>query len=315
MLRASICALAVLVSSGACAFTQSINQDELPVRYAVKSVGDLVYRPLAQDEEAARNKNKLDLYLPEGAHDFPVMLFIHGGAWVFGDKNQLGLYQHFASYWAKRGIGVVVANYRLSPGVTHPAHVQDVAKAFAWTRANIGRYGGDAKQIFVSGQSAGGHLVSLLATDETYLEAEGAKISDIKGVLTLSGVYTLPARIAAALPGVGGIPNGRDAVQARRAPFSSVFGNDPKIVRAAAPISHIHAGLPPFLVLYAQGDPKLLREMAVEFAGALEKQKQPVELVEAVDRNHISEIVLLGQKGDPVARAMTSFVKKHAKLP
>ena len=200
--------------------------------------------------------------------------------------------------------------------ITHDLGVVgDIADTVVVMQNGVVQEQGDVKQIFVSGQSAGGHLVSLLATDETYLKAEGAKISDIKGVLTLSGVYTLPARIAAALPGVGGIPNGKDGMQARRAPFSSVFGSDPKIVRAAAPISHIHAGLPPFLVLYAQSDPKLLREMAVEFAGALEKQKQPVELVEASDRNHISEIVLLGQKGDPVERAMTSFLKKHAKLP
>ncbi len=206
----------------------------LPAKYVVKEVRDIVYRPLAEGEDAAKNKNKLDLYLPEGVHDFPVMLFIHGGAWVFGDKEQFGLYHNLATYWARRGVGVVVANYRLSPGVKHPAHVQDVAKAFAWTKANIAKYGGDVHQLFVSGQSAGGHLVSLLATDESYLKAENAKISDIKGVLTLSGVYGLPASFArGGMAAATGVPAGHDGGQAKRTPFSSVFGSDPKVLKAA----------------------------------------------------------------------------------
>ncbi|HEV8058488.1 MAG TPA: alpha/beta hydrolase, partial [Gemmataceae bacterium] len=288
----------------------------LSAKYAVKEVRDLLYRPLAEGEDAAKNKNKLDLYLPEGVHDFPVMLFIHGGAWVFGDKDQFGLYHNLATYWARRGIGVVVANYRLSPGVKHPAHVQDVAKAFAWTKANIANYGGDVHQLFVSGQSAGGHLVSLLATDESYLKAEGAKINDIRGVLTLSGVYGLPASSAGGgLAAATGVPAGHDGGQAKRTPFSSVFGSDPKALQAAAPINHLRSGLPPFLVLYAQNDPKILRDMAVQFAAALKKTKQEVDLVEAPARNHITELVLIGQKDDPVAAAMTQFLRQHAKLP
>jgi acetyl esterase/lipase len=289
---------------------------ELPARFEVKQVSNIVYRPWAANEDASLNKNKLDLYLPVGCRDFPVMMFIHGGAWVFGDKNQLGLYQMLANYWAKRGIGVVVANYRLSPGVQHPAHIQDVAKAFAWINANIGGYGGDVHQLFVSGQSAGGHLVSLLATDESYLKAEGLALSDIKGVLTLSGVYNLPARYAASgLPAVAGMPTGRDAVQPRSMPFARVFGNDPKLVQQAAPMSHVHKGLPPFMVLFAQRDPKILREMAVEFSGALKKAGQSVDLVEAPGRNHFTEILFMGQKGDPVVAAMTGFLRTHAKIP
>jgi acetyl esterase/lipase len=306
---ASICALSLPSAA------ENRAKLELPAKFEVKEVENLVYRPLAEGEDPAKNKNKLDLYLPQGARDFPVMLFIHGGAWVFGDKEQLGLYHHLATYWARRGIGVVVANYRLSPGVKHPAHVQDVAKAFAWTKANLGSYGGDVGQLFVSGQSAGGHLVSLLATDESYLIAEGCRIADIRGVLTLSGVYNLPSRGPAG--GIGAVTGetGGATMPARRMPFSSVFGSDPKVVEAAAPARHVHAGLPPFLVLYAENDPKILREMAVEFAAALKNAKQKVDLVEAPNRNHISELIFLGQKDDPVAGAMEAFLRQYAKIP
>src|SRR5438067_2294542 len=102
-------------------------------------------------------KQKLDLYLPKGQKDFPVLFFVHGGSWRSGDR---GLYGKVASIFARNGVGMVVPSYRLSPKVKHPAHVEDVARAFAWTCKNIGSHGGRADQIFLCGHSAGGHLVS-----------------------------------------------------------------------------------------------------------------------------------------------------------
>src|SRR5438093_1573887 len=70
-------------------------------------------------------------------------------------------------------------------------NVEDVARAFAWTHKNIAKHGGDPANIFVCGHSAGGHLVSLLSTNPTYLRAHDLKISDIKGTIPLSGVFVL----------------------------------------------------------------------------------------------------------------------------
>ena len=268
MFHTLLLATSLLFASHASGDTKTVDRGELLPRFEVKEVQNLVYHPLADGEDATKNKNKLDVDLPQGVRNFPVIFFIHGGAWVFGDKNEFGLYHNLANYWARRGIGVVVANYRLSPGVKHPAHIQDVAKAFAWTKTHIAEYGGDVRQLFVSGQSAGGHLVSLLATDDSYLNAEGLKAADIHGVLTLSGVYGLPARFAA--PGLSGA--GGAGGKPGRVPFASVFGSDPKMLRDAAPVNHIHAGLPPFLVLYAQNDPKILRDMAAEFDAVLKRR-------------------------------------------
>src|SRR5438128_7600683 len=88
---------------------------------------------------------------------------------------------------AERGLVVVLPNYRLSPGVRHPEHIKDVAAAFAWTCRNAREYGGDTQQIFVAGHSAGGHLVSLLATDERYMNHQGQRRQDIRGVIGISG--------------------------------------------------------------------------------------------------------------------------------
>jgi acetyl esterase/lipase len=113
-------------------------------------------------------RQKLDLYVPKGAKDYPVLFFIHGGGWTAGSRSG---FDRIGRTFAKNGVGFVSTGYRLSPKVQHPAHIQDVAKGFAWTVANIGKHGGNAGAIFVSGHSAGGHLAALLATDDDYLKA------------------------------------------------------------------------------------------------------------------------------------------------
>src|SRR5438552_192064 len=80
---------------------------------------DIAYRI---DKDADRERHKLDVYVPKGRKDFPVLFFVHGGAWKSGNKSWYGALGHA---FAQVGIGVVVTNYRLSPQVKHPAHVED----------------------------------------------------------------------------------------------------------------------------------------------------------------------------------------------
>ena len=108
-------------------------------------------------------RHKLDILSrravpPEGA---PVLVYIHGGAWVMGDKRQQGI--PMMHELARRGWVCVAINYRLSPRATWPAHIVDCKRAVAWVREHIADYGGDPGFIAVSGGSAGGHLSSLLA--------------------------------------------------------------------------------------------------------------------------------------------------------
>src|SRR5262245_52773947 len=128
--------------------------------YEVKTVKNVAYY---DGDDQHKVKHKLDLYLPTGLKDFPMLLFVHGGAWLHGDKDfGFGFYGGLAKTYAKQGVGVAVTNYRLSPDVKHPEHVKDVARAFAWLHKNAGKHGGKADQLFICGHSAGGHLVSLL---------------------------------------------------------------------------------------------------------------------------------------------------------
>ncbi|HEV3235341.1 MAG TPA: alpha/beta hydrolase [Gemmataceae bacterium] len=255
--------------------------------YAVKAVRDVSYY---DGPDAHKTKHKLDLFLPKDKKDFPVLFFVHGGGWRHGDKDFLGIYSAIGNMFAEHGIGAVVINYRLSPEVMHPEHIKDVARAFAWTYKNIASYGGLKDNIFVSGHSAGGHLVSLLATDDEFLKSEGLKADVIKGVLAISGVYApLPERM-----------------------FQGVFGKDPEERKSAFPINHVHEGLPPFLILYGDRDFPGCDTMSCDFAKCLKEKKDDVNAVEIPKRNHFSIITSLPADDDPVGKAMLEFIAAHS---
>src|SRR6185436_3705682 len=128
----------------------------------VKTVKDISYRE-GPDDEAA--KHKLDIYLPQGNSNAPVLFFIHGGAWRTGDRSQ---YPPVGNRYAHEGYVTVVPSYRLAPKHPHPAQIEDVAAAFAWTVRHIAEYGGDTNRLYVGGHSAGGHLAALLTLDPKY---------------------------------------------------------------------------------------------------------------------------------------------------
>ena len=141
-------------------------------------------------------KNQLDVYVPDGgAMDLPVLFFVHGGSWAYGDRSDYALLGEAIA--DQEGYVTVIISYRLSdslhPEVTHPDHIVDVAKAFAWTVNNISSYGGDPEKIFALGHSAGAHLVTLLSTNTSYLETAGVTVDDIIGTIAFNiGIYDIP---------------------------------------------------------------------------------------------------------------------------
>jgi acetyl esterase/lipase len=264
---------------------RTAHADDAPKTYEVKTEKNIAYY---DGDDADEVKHKLDLYLPKDLKSFPVLFFVHGGAWIHGDKNFFGLYSRLAERFARHGIGVVVTNYRLTPKVMHPGHIKDVARAFAWTCKNIGKYGGNTEQLFVCGHSAGGHLVALLATDDSYLKAEDVKPTAIKGVIPVSGVLEVSDQL-----------------------FPAVFGKDPKVCKAASPLSHVREGLPPFLVLYADSDFPVCATTSKEFYDALKEKKCEAEALELKNRNHMSILTKVRDKDDPAGEAIEKFIRKR----
>lgn len=103
----------------------------------------------------------LDVYRPKEAElPLPVIVSIHGGAWVYGDKER---YQWYCMNLAQRGFVVVNFTYRLAPEFQFPASMEDTCMVFQWTVDHIAQYGGDAEHVFVVGDSAGGHMLGILS--------------------------------------------------------------------------------------------------------------------------------------------------------
>ncbi len=142
---------------------------------------DLAYGPSAAEA--------LDVFVPAGAADAPLHVFIHGGYWQAFEKHD---YSFVADGLVAAGAIVVVVNYALAPTVDMDEIVRQNRAAVAWTRRHAGDFGGDAERLYVSGHSAGGHLTAmLLATD--WPEFDGLPVDTIKGGLAISGLYDLEA--------------------------------------------------------------------------------------------------------------------------
>ncbi len=195
----------------------------------------------------ADKRQSLDIYLPSGSGNFPVLFFVHGGAWSSGEKETYGSVGYF---YAKKGYVTLVVDHRLSPQVIHPAHIEDVAKAFAWTKHTIANYGGDPNKVYLCGHSSGAHLVSLLVTNQKYLTKEGIDRSGIRGVVAISGIYSLGRNI-------------------NFAGYGYIFPTN-EAKKDASPINFIDRGTPPFLLLYADSDITTLGSQATNFNKALQ---------------------------------------------
>lgn len=251
--------------------------------FEVEVTKDVAY---CDGKDADPVRHRLDLYLPKGHKDYPVLLFIHGGGWRSGDKSK---FDKLGETFARHGVGTVIAGYRLTPQVQHPAHVQDVARAFAWTHRHIGKHGGRPDQIFVSGHSAGGHLVALLATDESYLKAEKLSLQAIKGAIPISGVYEItPGR------------------------WGGVFPREADGRREASPLHHVRENLPPFLILYGERDSQGFEQMAEDFCQALRKNKCAAASLKVKDRTHGSIVGNISNPDDAATQAMLAFIGKHS---
>jgi acetyl esterase/lipase len=281
--------------------------------------------------KGGNSRHVLDVFAPRGAKRAPVVLFVHGGTWMFGDKNFFGLYRGVGRYLARHGAVAVSVNYRLSPAVKHPAHVRDVARAFAWARAHVAEYGGDPDHIILCGHSAGGHLVALLATDETYLKDPALKLTSrdrqaVRGVIGVCGVYRIPGPdefkemaghiVARLVRPENGATRAKALVvpvllRASLAlnPFEMVFGNDRDVQTKASPLAHVRAGLPPFLIIYAEAEAPNLASMANEFTKALRAAGNKAEIRQFGGTRHNSILFNLTDDS-PVGKALLDFVER-----
>jgi acetyl esterase/lipase len=183
---------------------------------------------------------------PTGA---PVLVNIHGGAWVIGDKREQAL--PLLNELARRGWVTVTINYRLSPKATWPDHAVDCKRALVWVRAHIAEYGGDPGFIAVTGGSAGGHLAALVALtpgDGAFQPGFEAEDTSVDACVPFYGVYDMTAGRGSSRYDEGLLRLLEKQVFKRR------IADDSAPFEAASPLYRIRPDAPPFFVVHGTND-------------------------------------------------------------
>jgi len=193
----------------------------------------------------------LDLYLPEkGDKPLPLIIWIHGGAWKTGSKDNPSPALRFTA----EGYAVAHVGYRLSQEAKFPAQIHDCKAAVRWLRANAAKYNLDPNKFAAWGGSAGGHLVALLGTSGGVAELEG-NVNDLKE----------SSRVQAVVDWFGPtdflhIGDAESDLQhnAPDSPESKLIGGalleNKDAAAKASPITYVSKDAPPFLIMHGDRD-------------------------------------------------------------
>lgn len=228
-----------------------------------------------------------DIAYPEGPGPFPAILSVHGGRWVGGNKADKSAIQ--PAQWAGFGFFAVSIDYRLRDCTPAPACYQDLQCAIRWLHAQAATYKIDTSRIYLIGQSAGGHLVSLAGTlgDGPYPRIGGweKESNDFRAVISVAAPYELPTLDW----GQYWTPLTGDADEARK---------------LASPIFHIKADMRPLLVIHSDDDRSVPIKQAVDMAAALAKAGAKHRFVHYTDKGH------MGITPDIIEQSLT-FIKEN----
>ena len=266
-------------------------------RYTAPTGRDLTYGD-------AGRRNRLDIWrradLPDDA-GAPVLLQVHGGAWVIGQKE--GQAHPLMAHLADRGWVCVTINYRLSPRATWPEHIVDVKRAIAWTRAHIADHGGDPDFLAITGGSAGGHLAALAAlTPGVAAFQPGFEEADtsVAAAMPFYGVYDFTNRNRDANPNL-------EELLATRV-IKTRLADDRATWDLASPMSHVGPDAPPFFLLHGTNDTVVPVEQGRNFARMLgEASRQPVVFAELPRAQHAFD-TLPSVRAHHTVRAVERFL-------
>jgi triacylglycerol lipase len=234
-------------------------------------------------------RHRFDLFLPAAAVSAPMMIFIHGGGFVGGDKvvNE-DIYRNLGLYFARQGVITLIANYRLAPHSVWPAGSEDIGALVRWARGNAARLGGDSDAVFLFGQSAGAvHVMGYLFSPELW----DGEVSGVAGGIGMSGVY----RAFGEGVGRGGLV---------------YFGEDEDRRRADCPLSRASANRTPLLIGVMEYDPAHMAVHSFELAAELTRvSNRAPRFAYYAGHNHASTVYGIGSGQDEVGEDIMRFIR------
>ena len=225
-----------------------------------------------------------DIAYPVSEAPVPAMIYVHGGRWRAGERtgrDRLDVYE-----WAGAGFFSMTIDYRLVPASPAPAPYQDLLCAIRWVHAHAEEYGIDPDRVYLIGNSAGGHLVSLVATlgDGPYEKVGGWENarSDVRAVISAAAPYELNALSWGNL-------------------WTPIEGNVEEQRRIASPIRQINASTKPILIIHSDDDRSVPVQQAHDMVAAMDNARAPHKFVHHTDRGHM-------RITEEVTRATLAFI-------
>jgi triacylglycerol lipase len=245
-------------------------------------VRDQVYGPDA--------RHKLDLFRPaKGDAKAPVLLFVHGGGFVMGDKGGAGapFYNNVGHWAAEQGFVGATMTYRLAPASQWPSGREDLAAAVEWLAQNVGAHGGDPARIFVMGQSAGATHVA------DFVAEPGSAKGKFAGGLMISGIYDIEAADRSEM-------------------HDAYFGRDYRRYAERSTIGKLAATDLPCLYALGEYDPPMFQQQASALVAARVAAKQHwPEMHWLAGHNHLSTVTQMGSDHDTLGPLVADFIARH----
>lgn len=237
-------------------------------RHGVTVTRDLAY--------GAHPRQMLDVYhtrRPGDRAPLPVALFVHGGAYVGGDRNVMPeFYSNVTTWFARNGCVGVNAGYRLAPEAAYPEGARDIGRAVAWVHDNVQAFGGDPSRIFLIGHSSGGTHVASYVFDDAARGEPGPRIF---------GQVLISARLRADIQ-----PENPNAVGVR-----AYFGDDPAVYHHRSPITHAAGSRVPTMIVIAEFESPLLDVYALDLFHAMSRAAPPELRLVRMDRHNHTSII------------------------
>jgi acetyl esterase/lipase len=255
----------------------------------VSKAGIGVARDLAY---GAHPRQVMDLFTPAGASGAPVVIYVHGGAFVRGNKSDNDqIYSNVLYYFARHGCVGVNLEYRNAPQTQYPGAAADIRDALAWLRAHVGEYGGDAKRMFIIGHSAGGTHVGTYVFDPVMARRQDDG---------LVGAILVSARLRA------------DASPANpnAAAVKAYFGDDVAQFEARSPVTHAANSALPVMIAIAEFENPLLDAYCAEMFTALRLARpRAPRFVQLMAHNHTSIMAHFNTEEDYLGEEILTFMR------
>ena len=256
-------------------------------------------------------RHRLDVWrLSTTPKDAPVIFYIHGGGWTFGDKREQG--RPMLHEFVRRGWIVVASNYRLAPRNPWPAQIEDATRVLGWIKKNITTYGGDPSRVVVAGGSAGGHLAALLALsakDSTWRPTEMADVRDwsVRGALSFYGVLEMTGDEEH----WHGLGRGLLFLLERKV-VQLPYADNEQLYRSLSPYDRIDVDAPPFFVVQGVNDTLVDVHVARDFVSKFRRVAfAPIYYIELPYTQHTFDLTA-SPRTSATTRAAVAFAESVA---